>query len=232
MTTRWSVVLSAGEEGPDSRNALEELCQAYWYPLYRFVRTKGFESDQAADITQGFFALLLERHDFENLKQEKGRFRSFLLASIKNYIANEREKMSAQKRGGAVKTFSIDVDDAEKKFQLDSGDDTSPDNAYERTWALTLLQQVQVKLKQEYSSNEKQKLFEKIASFLGGSSPDLPTYQQVAQELEMTESAVKVNVHRMRKQFRKLLRDEISNTVATEQEIDQELNEMFSVLSQ
>lgn len=230
-TTRWSLVISAGEQDSDSRNALEELCSAYWYPLYRFARTKGFSADHAADLTQEFFAKLIERNDFESVRQEKGRFRNFLLAAMQNFISNARDRENAQKRGGHLKIFSFDAADAEKKHSLEATSEETPELAFEKSWALTLLTTVQEKLKDEFKDAGRLELFEQIQCFLGGSFHDTPTYAEIANRLDITESAVKVNVHRMRKQFRQLLRTEISNTISDETDIDQELEEMFRVLS-
>ena len=230
-TTHWSMVLAAGESGPESDSALEQLCSAYWYPLYRFVRGRGYNREQASDLTQGFFALLIERNDFEKVRKEKGRFRSYLLASIKNFISNERDKSLAKKRGGDVATFSFDAVDAEKRYSLEPETSLTPETTFDKTWALTLLEQVQQKLKIEFDEGGKSQWYERLSGYLGGDRSDLPSYQTVAEELGVSESAIKVNVHRMRKQFRKILRQEIANTVADESDIDDELNRMFEVLS-
>lgn len=230
-TTRWSLVLAAGEKRPDSRSALEELCRAYWYPLYRFVRNRGFDPEQAADLTQGFFARLIERNDFEKVRQEKGRFRSFLLASIRHYISNELDKANAQKRGGGVALFSIDSAAAEQKYALEPAISETPDVVFDKSWALALLEQAQAKLRSEFTRGGKSDWYEQLHPYLGGERADLPAYRELADELGVSESAVKVNVHRMRQQFRKLLRQEIANTVASEQDVDDELQRMFTVLS-
>lgn len=231
-TTHWSMVLAAGETGDQSQTALESLCQSYWYPLYRYVRNRGFDQEKAADLTQGFFARLIEKNDFESVRREKGRFRNFLLASIQNFVANECDKEKAIKRGGDVSTFSIDAVDAEKRYRLEPENIQTPELGFEKTWAMTLLEQVHQKLRLEFERNGKLDAFNRFSGYLGGNHADLPSYQALATELGISESAVKVNIHRMRQQFRKLLRQEIANTVASESDVDDELNRMFQVLSQ
>lgn len=223
-------MLSAGQSDTQSREALEKLCRTYWYPLYRFVRSRGHSPDQAADLTQSFFTRLLERDDFEKIRKEKGRFRSFLLTALTHHLANERDRARAVKRGGQIKLFSLDPQDAESRFRLEPQTELTPELAFEQSWALSVLQQAYEKLKQEYASDDRLTLFLKLAPRLGGSTDDHATYQDLANELELSESAIKVNVHRMRKRYRQLLRDEISNTVSTPEDIDAELEQMFRIL--
>lgn len=237
-TTHWSMVLAVGDgSSTTSKSALEKLCESYWYPLYSFVRRKGFDANGAADLTQGFFASLIERNDFETIRKEKGRFRSFLLAAIRHFIANEMDHANAAKRGGNVSTFSIDANSAESKYknelnEFEPSHEVTPENSFERTWAIAMIENVHSLLRVEFVKNGRETLFDRLQIFLTGSNQqNAPTYRELAEEFEISESAIKVNVHRMRQQFRELLRAEIAHTVPSESEIDDELKALFVTLS-
>jgi len=219
--TRWTVVLTAGQRSsPQAGRALEELCRTYWYPLYAYVRRRGYESHEAEDLTQEFFARLLAKNYLANAAREKGKFRSFLLASLKHFLANEWDRAHAQKRGGGQTLVSLD---AETRYQHESVDEASADKLLDRAWAVALLDQVLARLEAE--SDPKQ--FTALKPFLTVDKETIP-YAEVAGALGTTEGAVKVVVHRLRKRYRVLLREEIAHTVASPAEIDEEIRHLFA----
>ena len=218
-TTRWTMVRAAGAAADD---ALESLCTAYWFPLYAYVRRHGFSKEDAEDLTQAFFAKLLERHDFAGLKQENGRFRAFLLAALKNFLSNERDRAGRLKRGGNITHLSLDWQGAETQFQIADSGQAPPDAAYDREWAVALLERVISKLREESAAEGKGARFEQLKSFLtlgkGGIS-----YTVAAAALGMDEGAVRVAVHRLRKRYRELLRSEVAETLSDPAMVDEEL---------
>jgi RNA polymerase sigma factor (sigma-70 family) len=227
-TTHWSVVLSAKE--PDtirSGAALEALCQTYWQPLYAYVRRRGYAPADAEDLTQAFFAWLLERNWLGKADQQRGRFRSFLLTSISNFLANEWDKSRAQKRGGG-NVVSLQNSEAESGWE--PMDNFSPEQNFEWRWALTLLEQVMDRLAAEFEEDGKAELFETLKPCLLGERTAQP-YATLASKLAMTEGSVKVAVHRLRQRYRQLLRDEIANTVVQPEEIEEEMRHLFAVLA-
>jgi RNA polymerase sigma-70 factor (ECF subfamily) len=229
-TTRWSVVLAAGETAsPGSREALAKLCETYWYPLYAFARRWGHTADEAQDLTQEFFARLLEKHYLGDVRPERGRFRSFLLASLKHFLLNERDRVLAQKRGGGHALISLEIDTAEGRYRLEPPDKSTPETIYERRWALTLLDRVLARLRDEYAGSGRERVFESLSGFLTGQSWT-PKYADIGAALDMTEGAVKVAVHRLRRRFGELLRDEIADTVAEPDDIEDEIRYLFKVL--
>jgi RNA polymerase sigma-70 factor (ECF subfamily) len=229
-TTRWSVVLAAGnDESPGSREALARLCETYWYPLYAFARRWGHTADEAQDLTQGFFARLLEKHYLGDVRPERGRFRSFLLASLKHFLLNERDRVLAQKRGGGHVPVPLEIDTAEGRYRLEPSDTATPETIFERRWALTLLDRVGARLREEYAESDRKELFERLEGFLTGQSAT-PKYAEVGEALGMTEGAVKVAVHRLRRRFGEVLRDEIADTVADPADIEDEIRYLFKVL--
>jgi len=229
-TTRWSVVLAAGEGGtPGSREALARLCEIYWYPLYAFVRRWGHTADDAQDLTQEFFARLLEKHYLGDVRRERGRFRSFLLASLKHFLLNERDRVLAQKRGGGRVLLPLEGDTAEGRYRLEPCEPSTPETIFERRWALTLLDRVLTHLRDEYAASDRRPLFEALRGLLTGQA-DTPRYAELAVRLAMTEGAVKVAVHRLRRRFGALLREEIADTVADAGDIDDEIRYLFKVL--
>ena len=223
-TTRWTMVRAAGESAsPAAADALESLCAAYWFPLYAYVRRHGFSNEDAEDLTQTFFAKLLERHDFAGLKQENGRFRAFLLAALKNFLANERDRAGRLKRGGHITHLSLDWQSADTRFQIADGGLIPPDAAYDREWAVSLLDRVLVRLGEEESAAEgKAERFERMKLFLTMGKGEIP-YASAAAALAMDEGAVRVAVHRLRKRYRELLRNEVAETLSDPAMVDEEL---------
>lgn len=230
-STHWSVVLAAGRESSQgAREALTRLCQAYWYPLYAYIRRQGRGPHDAEDLTQEFFARFLEKKFLADVHRERGRFRSFLLAALKHFLANEGDRARAHKRGGRCKFISLDERAAERRYALEPREDLSADKIYERRWALTLLDQVLSRLKGEFADAGKAEQFERLKIFLSVGRSAAP-YSAVAAQLRTTEEAVKVAVHRLRKRYRELLREEIAQTVAGRDEIEEEIRHIIAVLS-
>jgi len=208
---------------------METLCGLYWYPLYAFVRSRGASAEQAEDVTQGFFVHLLEKEALQHVDPAKGRFRSFLLASCKNFLADERARMSAKKRGGGVPALSLDAEAAESRYRLEPADELTPERIFERQWALTVIEQALTRLSERYAGRGKLDHFEALKVFLSGEQRPVP-YSEVARRLGLTEVAVKVAVHRLRKRFRDALREEIAQTVANQNDVDAELRSLYSAL--
>ncbi len=228
-TTRWSLIASIGEAASDeSRDALSLLCQVYWYPLYAYVRRKGHQASEAQDLTQAFFAELLEKDRLQVADQARGRFRSFLLASLNNFITNKWRHDNAQKRGGDHTTLSIDVEAGEARYQHEPSHELTAERIFERRWAMTLLDQTMTRLANEYSTSDKADLFEQLKGHLGQGTAT--PYRDVAERLGMSETAVKVAAHRMRKRCGKILREEISHTVDDAGSVDAELQQLFAAV--
>lgn len=231
LTTRWSMVLTAGDDqSPEAARALEALCQAYWYPLFAYVRRTGRPAADAEDLTQGFFEKLLEKGWLADADRERGRFRSFLLGSIKHFLANEWDKAHARKRGGRHQIVSLDAQTAEARLTQEPVDEASPDRAFDRRWALALLETVLNRLREEYDGAGKGGLFEHLKGTLEVGRPEVP-YPELADKLKMNEGAIRVAAHRFRRRYRELLRQEIAHTVASEREIDDELRQLLDALS-
>jgi RNA polymerase sigma-70 factor (ECF subfamily) len=229
-TTRWSLVLAAGDQdSPEGHEALAALCSGYWYPIYAFVRRQGFAADQAQDLTQEFFARLLEKHYLAHVNPEKGKFRSFLLASCKHFLANERDRERALKRGGGQTIPPLDFVRAESRYSLEPADALTPERLFERRWALTLLDQALERLRVEFSASGRDQLFDTLKAFLTGEKAG--PYEQLAGQLDMTTGAIKVAVHRLRNRYRELLREEIARTLGDAGDIDDEIRNLFSALS-
>jgi RNA polymerase sigma-70 factor (ECF subfamily) len=229
-TTRWSMVLAAGKDAaPDADAALASLCQTYWYPLYAFVRRLGHQPADAQDLTQEFFARLLEKHYLQAADPERGRFRSFLLSSFKHFLSKERDRAKARKRGGGRKVLPLDFEAGESRYSLEPTHEITAEKVYERRWALTLLDQVFARLRDEFDHARKQNEFDHLKVYLTGEATTL-SYRDVAAELGMTEGAVKVAVHRLRRRYRELVRDEIGHTVAGPEDVDEELRRLFAAL--
>ena len=229
--THWSLVLAARTTSPDAAAALAGLCQAYWYPLYAFVRRQGHGPHDAQDLTQEFFARLLAKNYLADVDRTKGRFRSFLLASIKNFLANEWDRARAQKRGGGDTVLSLDATSAESRYALEPVDAaTTADKLYDRRWALTLLDRAINRLRDEFVRDDKTALFDELKFALTGDKGDA-SHAAVADRLGMTEGAVKAAAHRLRKRYRELLRAEIAEPVATPAEVEEELRQLFAALS-
>ena len=231
MTTHWSVVLSARNKNPEeSAAALETLCRTYWYPLYAFVRRQGHSAHDAQDLTQEFFARLLQKSYLDSVAQEKGRFRSFLLIALKRFLANEWDKARAQKRGGARELLSLDTNLAEQRYAGEDREARSADVIYERRWALTILDRAMARLRQTYTLQGRERDFNRLKPWLTAVRGEIP-YGQIADELKMNEGAARVAVHRFRKQFREVFREEISQTVAVPEEIDDEVRHLMKALA-
>jgi RNA polymerase sigma factor (sigma-70 family) len=228
-TTRWSVVLAAGADtsSPGVHEALATLCETYWYPLYAFLRSRGYGELDAQDHTQAFFARLLEKHVIRHADPARGRFRWFLLASLKNFVANERDREIAGKRGGRVLLVSLEIESAEGRFQMEPPSDETPERVFDRRWALTLLDRVMSRLKAETERSGKPSQFDRLKTYLTDDHPQL-SYAQTASDLGTSDGAVKVAVHRLRKRFRDLVRDEIAQTVSSPEEIEDELRHLRS----
>jgi len=230
-TTHWTVVLAAGQaRSPQAASALEELCRTYWFPLYAYARRRGHTKEDAEDLTQAFFARLLERNSFAGLDAEKGKFRAFLLASLKHFLANERDKATTQKRGGGAPPLSLDWQTADTQFQVAATNEPSPDKSFDREWALALLAKVIVRLQTECANEGKARLFEQLKQFLTAGTAE-PAQREIARALGMEEGAVRVAIHRLRKRYRQLLRDEIAHTLADPAMVDEEMRALFGAFS-
>ena len=229
-TTRWSVVLAAGhQDGPLAADALEKLCRTYWYPLYAYVRRKGYAAHDAQDLTQAFFTRLMEKQALVHIQREGGKFRSFLLTALKHFLVNEWEHRRAKKRDAQQLVFSLDEFDPESRYQFEPADDkASPEILFDRQWAATLLDQVMNRLCAEYACEGKADLFQRLQPCLTGAEPVLP-YADLAALLGMTTNAVKMAVHRLRKRYGELLRAEIADTVASPQEVEDEIRHLIAV---
>jgi RNA polymerase sigma factor (sigma-70 family) len=228
-TTHWSVVLAAQGQSPAAQEALEKLCRIYWWPIYGFVRRQGYKPEEAQDLTQSFFARLLERRDLETIRQEKGRLRSYLLASVKNFLSKARDRELTVKRGQGQPLVSLDDLLARERADQEPAHKLSADRIYERRWALTLLEQVLVRLAAEYEAAGKLPLFDRLKELLAGQS-GRPSQARIAGELGMTENAVKQAFHRLRYRYRQLLHEEIAHTVATPDDVEDELRHFMSIL--
>lgn len=229
VTTQWSVVLAAQGRSAAAQEALETLCRNYWRPLFSFVRRAGSGVEEAQDLTQAFFALLLERRDLDVVRQEKGRLRSYLLVSLKHFLANERHRARAIKRGKGRPLLSLEELRADERADLEPADPLSADKIYERRWALTVLDRVLSRLGDEYEAAANAPLFDRLKEFLGDEG-DRASQADIAGDLAMTENAVKQAFHRFRQRYRQLLRDEIAQTVAMPGDVEDELRHLIAVL--
>jgi RNA polymerase sigma factor (sigma-70 family) len=223
-------VLAAGRgSSPQADVALEELCRSYWYPLYAFVRRQGHSREDAEDLTQGFFARLLEKNYLEGVSSDRGKFRSFM--AFKRFVANEWDHANRQKRGGGAMPLSLDWQDADQRYQIIPVDALSPDKLYDRAWAVTVLEQVITRLRDESAAEGRTRQYEQLKAFLMVGKSDIP-YAQAAAALELTEGAVRVAVHRLRQRYRELLRKEIAQTLSDPAQINEEMQALFSALSE
>jgi RNA polymerase sigma factor (sigma-70 family) len=230
VTTHWSVVLTAGRSDTTrAQDALAKLCQTYWPPLYAYVRRRGHSPEDAQDLTQEFFARLLERNAIATVSPEKGRFRSFLLASMNHFLTDEWDKARAQKRG-AGKVISLDTQSAETWLRQQPVENLTPEKAFELRWAITLLEQVYRRLEEEHRQQGKADLFGTLRTTLAGPGNSAP-YAELAARLGMNEGAVKVAVHRLRQRYRALLRETIAETVEGESEVEEELRYLMRVVA-
>src|SRR6266702_3884811 len=228
-TTHWSVVLEAQGESPAAQDALEKLCRTYWRPVYSFIRRQGVGIEEAEDFTQGFFALLLERRDIDAVRKEKGRLRSYLLTSVKHFLASDQRRAMTAKRGKGQRLIPLEDLSAIEGTEMEPADHLSPDRLYERRWALTLMEQVLRRLKDEYRAAGNAALFDWLQQLLLD-EPGAPSRAEIAARLGMTENAVWQALHRFRHRYQVLLREEISHTVAIASDIEDELRYLLSVL--
>lgn len=224
-TTLWTQVLDA----PHNEKALASLCRKYWYPLYAFLRRNGISSHEAEDLTQGFFAQLLSNQGLETVRREYGKFRSFLLASLKNFVADQRDRACAAKRSPDQPLLELDAQNAEDRYRMEPVDRTDPEKLFERRWALTLLEEVLAALESEFATSGKGEVFRELQPFLSGEQA-MPAYKNVAASLALSEGAVRVTVHRMRERYRELIRKEIGDTLAVGEDVDAEMRHLFAVL--
>lgn len=230
-TTQWTLVLEAGSgDEQAAREALEALCQSYWRPVYAYLRARGLDRDQAEDVTQGFFTRLIETRAVRHARRERGRFRSFLLASAKHYLANEWHRDRAQKRGGARALLRLDADDAERRLPAEPATRTTPEDLFVKQWALTVLDRAMESLESEMERRGQANDFAVLKGLLTGPEPGMP-YREVAARLDTSEGAVKVRIHRTRQRFGQILRREIAELVAAPEAVDDELSALLDALS-
>jgi RNA polymerase sigma factor (sigma-70 family) len=230
VTTRWSLVASAGRKSsPDATKALEELCQAYWFPLYAFVRRRVGSKEDAEDLTQAFFESLLSQNLFAGLEQERGKFRAYLLAALKNFLSNAKDKQRRLKRGGGQTILSLNWEEADTRYQLDARDPVDPYRSFDREWALTLLEQTVLRLGDEYAATGRDSFFKASKTALSVSQ-DKIDHAHIARTCGMEEGAVRVAVHRLRKRYRSLLRTVVAETLAHPEQVDEELKSLKQAL--
>ena len=229
QTTAWSLVLAAaGNPTTDSRQALASLCQTYWNPVYAFIRRCGHTPEQSQDLTQSFFTRFLEKQFLQDVDRQRGRFRSFLLAAVKHFLANERDRAQALKRGGGHVPVSIDLLEAESWYKPAAVETTTPESLFERRWALSVLDQVMARLRAEYSAMGKAELFERLEALLTKDAD--ARCEALALEMGVSAGALRMSLHRLRRKYRHILREEIAETVSTPTEIDEEIRFLMSVL--
>lgn len=228
LTTRWSIVLSARDPASSSSTlALESLCRTYWYPLYVFVRRQGHGAHDSQDLTQAFFARLLEKDYLQSVEREKGRFRTFLIMAMKRFLLNEWDKLRTQKRGGNFTHLSLDT---ESRYLDECSESLPPDQVYERRWALVLLDHAMARLRSDYVTSGREREFEHLKTSLTAGRGEA-SYREIAGALQMTEGAARVALHRLRKRFREIFREEIASTVSTSEEVDDEVRYVVAILS-
>jgi len=230
-TTHWSVVLAAGQQGsPQATEALEKLCGTYWHPLYVYVRRRSYGPEDAQDLTQQFFAVFLENECFSLADPDRGKFRTFLLKSIQHFLTDEWRRVHRAKRGGGAVSIPWDTRAAEDGCAAELTEAMTPERAYERRWAMTLLEQVLDSLRAEYAQAAKARLFEALQDFLWGPDASI-SYARIAEELDMTEGAIRVAVHRLREHYRERLRAEVGHTVGNPGDVDEELRYLIALMS-
>ena len=231
VTTHWSVVLSARQkDSPETAAALETLCRTYWYPLYAYVRRQGHSPHDAQDLTQEFFARLLQKDYLKAAAREKGRFRTFLIVALKRFLANEWDRVRAQKRGGGQPLLSLDAEVAEERYRIEPVEGATADKVYERRWALTLLDRTMTRLREEFTGGGKAAEFERLKACLTAERGEI-SYAEIAAALGQSEGTVRVAVHRLRKRFRAIFREEIAQTVSSAEDIEEEVRYLMGVLA-
>ena len=228
-TTQWTLVLSAdGSPGSDSFRALEKLCQTYWFPVYTFIRRQSKSPEDAQDLTQEFFSRFLARGGFSRADRERGRFRSFLLTSVKHFLTEDWRRATRQKRGGGVASIPISGENAESRYTAEPLDELSPDRIFDRRWAEALLERVMIRLREDYEATGRAEVYLQLQQFLWGRQTDL-SYADMAGRLGMNEGAVKVAVHRLRQRFREQLHAEVAETVESQSEVDGEIRHLLGL---
>jgi RNA polymerase sigma factor (sigma-70 family) len=228
-TTHWSVVLDAQSESPAAQEALEKLCRTYWRPIYSFVRRQGVGPEEAEDLTQGFFAELLERKNLSAVRKEKGRLRSYLLGALKYFLADERRRAMAIKRGKGQRLIPLEELCADDRIEMEPAEPVTAERIYERRWAMTVLERVLSRLKDEFAAAGNARLFDSLKQLLPD-EPGAPSQADIAAQLGMTENAVRQAFHRFRQRCQLLLREEIAHTVATPADIEDELRHLIAVI--
>ena len=228
-TTNWSVVLEAQGQSPAAQEALEKLCRTYWRPVYSFVRREGIRTEEAEDLTQSFFALLLERRNFDDVRKDKGRLRSYLLTSLKHFLVSEHRRTVTVKRGKGQQPVPLEELATVGRAELEPADHLSADRIYERRWALTLMEQVLRRLREEYAMAGNTELFDLLKQLLPD-EPGAPSRTEIAAQLGMTDNALRQALHRFRQRYQLLLREEISHTVAIARDVEDELRHLITVL--
>jgi RNA polymerase sigma-70 factor (ECF subfamily) len=231
-STHWSVVVEAGQsDSPKAFEAMTQLCNTYWYPLYAYVRRKGYPAPEAEDLTQEFFARLLAGNYVGGADRRKGKFRSFLLGALEHFLAKEWRRAHTEKRGGGQLLLSLEAAEAENRYLLEPAHELTPTKIFDRRWATTLLEQAMARLEAECRENQKGDLFQHVKDGLSG-NPAAARYAEIARSLNMSEGAFKVAVHRLRQRYGELARAEIAQTVASPEEVDQELQYLLAVLQE
>ena len=228
-TTHWSVVIEAQGQSPAAQEALEKLCRTYWRPVYGFIRRQGARQEEAEDLTQGFFSLLLERRDFDAVRKEKGRLRSYLLTSLKHFLISEQRRAMTAKRGRGQGLIPLEELSARERSEMEPTDSLTADRIYERRWALILMEQVLRRLKDEYCTAGNAALFDSLKQLLPD-EPGAPSRAEIASQLGMTDNSLRQALHRFRQRYQLLLREEISHTVAVASDVEDELRHLISVL--
>jgi RNA polymerase sigma factor (sigma-70 family) len=231
-TTHWSVVLlSAQTQVPGSRTALADLCRLYWYPLYTFVRRRGYSAEDAQDLTQGFFLSLLERKSLRQVGPEKGKFRSFLLASLKNFLSDAFDRQNSLKRGGQIEFVALDFESGEERYRENPVDSLTAEKVFDARWAMTLLEHAIERLRKEYASQGKTAIVDALQPFLDPTNcKRLPSYEEVGEKLQVSLAGVKTLIHRLRKRYSELLREEVARTVTDPQAVDEEIHALCEAL--
>jgi RNA polymerase sigma factor (sigma-70 family) len=229
-STRWSIVAAAGgKESQEARAALGVLCQAYWYPLYAYARRRLASAEDAQDVTQEFFARLLEKDYLHAADPRRGKFRSFLLSAFQHFMAKEYARATAQKRGGHRRLLSLEFQEGEQRYRHEPADPATPEKLFERRWALTLLEQALARLRIEFTNAGKERLFEAIKGTLTGDGVGEP-YDRIGRDLGLSEPAVKTAAHRLRRRYQELLRVEVAQTVTSPDEVEDELRDLFAAV--
>ena len=231
-TTHWSIVLACadGSDSERAQEALASLFQTYWYPLYAYVRRRGYNEHDAEDIVQAFCLHLHEKHAVAKADRARGKFRTFLLSSLQNFLAHEKERAGAQKRGGGRELVRLDADEAEARYDREPADSVTPETIFEKRWAHALLDQTVSDLRADFILRGKQRLFDGLSSFLTADLRET-SYQTAADQLGLPLSAIKTTVHRLRRDYRSKLREQIARTVSSPDEIDDELNHLRKILA-